>query len=369
MGHDGRDIRTPIKGLPPIRVRQRWPLPDSKGARSRSRARPGGHRRPRVRARARRSRAVGRKRGHRPRVGPAPDAQHGRDHRARARGLAGHRSKPGGPWRRRRGSNHRPKRVPRLARLRRRAAVRGRNAWHRTTNGLARRFDIIAVEDLQVDDRTASARGGVKASGWNVGAKTGLHRSILEQAWGRIVAQLDYKAAWASRPLVKIDPRYTSQHSRYGRWREQPDGRKLWWCPVPGRARRRRERRGQHPQGRAFQPAPSPRLRESSRFSVRPASGGRQCGEHGKNTGRRRADEEGTVDSRAHGAPCPSGLVAMRHRARGSPSPRVTARSGWQWHRHGADSSSCRPGGRPSAACTLDRKPGERSGLAHSRRT
>ena len=39
----------------------------------------------------------------------------------------------------------------------------------------------------------------------------GLNRSINEQTWGMIRQQLAYKAAWAGRELVVVDPRYTSQ--------------------------------------------------------------------------------------------------------------------------------------------------------------
>ena len=41
--------------------------------------------------------------------------------------------------------------------------------------------------------------------------KRGLNRAILEQTWGVIFDQLSYKAEWAGREFVKVDPKYTSQ--------------------------------------------------------------------------------------------------------------------------------------------------------------
>ena len=82
-----------------------------------------------------------------------------------------------------------------------RARVKDRNRCHEIATGLVRRYGFIALEDLDKPKTTGS--GGAK--------KRGLNRSILEQAWGRIVSQLLYKAAWADRKLVFVDPRDTSQ--------------------------------------------------------------------------------------------------------------------------------------------------------------
>lgn len=58
---------------------------------------------------------------------------------------------------------------------------------------------------------TKSACGTADAPGTNVAAKRGLNRSILEQAWGRIYSQLEYKAASAGIPFVRVNPAHTSQ--------------------------------------------------------------------------------------------------------------------------------------------------------------
>ena len=128
-------------------------------------------------------------------------------------------------------SNRRRKRVRHLARLRRRQTVRSRNACHRITSHLIRRFDIISVEDLKITNMTGSARGTPEAPGRNVRAKAKLNRSILEQAWGLIREQLVYKAAWAGRQLIEVNPRFTSEDcSACGGRRSKPDGSERWRC-------------------------------------------------------------------------------------------------------------------------------------------
>ena len=47
--------------------------------------------------------------------------------------------------------------------------------------------------------------------GSTVGAKSGLNRSILEQTWGLILGQFEYKADWYGGSLVRMDPKRTSQ--------------------------------------------------------------------------------------------------------------------------------------------------------------
>ena len=66
-------------------------------------------------------------------------------------------------------------------------------------------------DDLAIRNMTASAAGTVENPGRNVAAKSGLNRSILEQGWGIIRNQLVYKAEWAGKQLVEVDPRRTSR--------------------------------------------------------------------------------------------------------------------------------------------------------------
>ncbi|WP_440089927.1 RNA-guided endonuclease InsQ/TnpB family protein, partial [Streptosporangium sp. LJ11] len=107
-----------------------------------------------------------------------------------------------------RGSNRRGTVKAAIAKLKAREADR-RNDWvEKTSTGLARRFDVIAVEDLKIGGMTRSAKGAVEAPGRNVRQKAGLNRGILAAGWGRLVERLEQKAPGR---VQKIDPRYTSQ--------------------------------------------------------------------------------------------------------------------------------------------------------------
>lgn len=89
---------------------------------------------------------------------------------------------------------------------------RVRADWcHRTSADLARRFGLVAIEDLKIKNMTASAKGTREAPGRNVSRKAGLNRSILEQSWGRFAAMLEYKLAERGGVLISVPPAYTSQ--------------------------------------------------------------------------------------------------------------------------------------------------------------
>src|SRR5690606_2223301 len=86
-----------------------------------------------------------------------------------------------------RGSNRRGRVKAAIARLKARASDRRKDWVEKTSTGLARRFDVIAVENLKIPAMTRSARGTVEVPGRNVRAKAGLNRSILAAGWGRLV--------------------------------------------------------------------------------------------------------------------------------------------------------------------------------------
>ena len=73
---------------------------------------------------------------------------------------------------------------------------------------LARRFDLIRVEDLRISNMVRSARGTVTVPGRNVRQKAGLNRAILRSGWGLSVRRLEDKAPGR---VEKVDPAFTSQ--------------------------------------------------------------------------------------------------------------------------------------------------------------
>lgn len=107
-----------------------------------------------------------------------------------------------------RGSNRRKRVKAAIARLKAREVDRRKDWVEKTSTALARRFDLIRIEDLKIRNMTMSARGTVEEPGRNVRQKAGLNRGILANGWGQLAARLEHKATGR---IEKINPRYTSQ--------------------------------------------------------------------------------------------------------------------------------------------------------------
>jgi len=93
-----------------------------------------------------------------------------------------------------RGSNRRGRVKHAIARLRARESDRRTDWAEQASTGIARRFDVIRVEDLQITNMTRSAKGTWENPGRNVRAKAGLNRGILGSGWGLLVSRLEDKA-------------------------------------------------------------------------------------------------------------------------------------------------------------------------------
>ena len=118
----------------------------------------------------------------------------------------------------------------RLIRMRRRQAVRNRDACHRITTALVRRFGVVA--ELRIDTMTRSAGGTAEEPGAQVAAQAGLNRSIMEQTWGLLLSQLRHKAEWAGYEVVEVPARYTSRDcSRCGA-RNDPGSSERYRCAA-----------------------------------------------------------------------------------------------------------------------------------------
>ncbi len=76
-----------------------------------------------------------------------------------------------------RGSGRRGKAKAAVARLKAREADRRKDWAEKASTGLARRFDVIRVEDLNVKNMMRSARGTADQPGRNVAQKAGLFTS------------------------------------------------------------------------------------------------------------------------------------------------------------------------------------------------
>jgi transposase len=107
-----------------------------------------------------------------------------------------------------RGSDRRARVKLAVARLRAREADARKDWAEKASTGIARRFDLIRVEDLQIGNMTRSARGTAGDPGRNVRAKAGLNLEILRSGWGLLVSRLEDKAPGR---VEKVRPHYTSQ--------------------------------------------------------------------------------------------------------------------------------------------------------------
>ena len=107
-----------------------------------------------------------------------------------------------------RGSNRRGRVKHAIARLKARETDRRKDWAEKVSTGIARRFDVIRVEDLQITTMTRSAKGTRGDPGRNVRQKAALNRSILRSGWGLLVRRLQDKAPGR---VAKVSPAFTSQ--------------------------------------------------------------------------------------------------------------------------------------------------------------
>jgi len=108
----------------------------------------------------------------------------------------------------RRTSNRRTRVRLAIARLCARETDRRKDWAEKASTSIARRFDLIRVEGLQIQNMTRSAKGNREHPGRNVRAKAGLNRGIMRSGWGLLARRLEDKAAGR---VEKIKPHHTSQ--------------------------------------------------------------------------------------------------------------------------------------------------------------
>jgi transposase len=132
-----------------------------------------------------------------------------------------------------RGSGRRGQVKIAAARLKCRDAARRKDWCEKVSTDLARRFDVIRVEDLSIRNMTRSARGTTDAPGHNVTQKAGLNRGIQRSGWGLLVRRLEDKAPGR---VEKIPPAFTSQRcSACGHIaRESRKSQALYLCVACG---------------------------------------------------------------------------------------------------------------------------------------
>jgi transposase len=135
----------------------------------------------------------------------------------------------------RRGSGRRVRAKVKVARLKARETARRKDWAEQRSTDIARRFDVIRVEDLNIRGMTRSAKGTLAEPGRNVAAKAGLNREIRKSGWGLLVRRLEEKAPGR---VEKVPPAFTSQRcSACGHVaRESRESQALFRCVACGYA-------------------------------------------------------------------------------------------------------------------------------------
>ena len=108
-------------------------------------------------------------------------------------------------------SNRLRRTISDIAKLRARQARRRLDFTHKLTIDLAKNHCWVAIEDLRVKVMTKSAAGTREEPGWNVQAKAGLNRAILDNAPYERQRQLVYKGPRDGSELRLVRPAFTSQ--------------------------------------------------------------------------------------------------------------------------------------------------------------
>jgi putative transposase len=93
-----------------------------------------------------------------------------------------------------RGSNRREKTRLAIAKLKARERDRRKDWVEKITTDIARHFDTIRIEALDVRAMARCARGRVEKPGERVAQKRGLNRGIYRSGWGLLAARLQHKA-------------------------------------------------------------------------------------------------------------------------------------------------------------------------------
>ena len=108
----------------------------------------------------------------------------------------------------RRGSARRVKVKAAVARMRARERDRRKDWAEKASTGIARRFDVIRVEALDIRAMTRSAKGTLAEPGRNVAAKAALNRGIARSGWGLLLRRITDKAPGR---VEKVPAAYMSQ--------------------------------------------------------------------------------------------------------------------------------------------------------------
>jgi len=107
---------------------------------------------------------------------------------------------------------------------------------HQISHDVSKNHALIVLEDLDVKNMSASAKGTVEIPGKNVEQKAGLNKAILDQGWGELKRQITYKQLWRGGQVIFVPPAYSSQEcSECGHTSEENrPSQELFYCKKCG---------------------------------------------------------------------------------------------------------------------------------------
>lgn len=122
----------------------------------------------------------------------------------------------------RKGSNNRHKLRQKVARLHAKIADCRRDALHKATRTLINENQVLCIESLNITGMVTNRH---------------LAKAISDAGWGEFVRQLEYKAAWAGRQVVKVSQWLPSSKVCHGcghKVEKLPLSQRHWHCDGCG---------------------------------------------------------------------------------------------------------------------------------------